>query len=387
MHFSLGRDDRKLLLAAALVLVAASMVAAWIAPPRAVGRGGPSSYSSGPEGALAAYRLLTRMGCLTVRWTRPPQDLPANGSGSVLILAEPQLTPTSEEQFAIRRFAASGGRVVATGVAGAWILGVREPALVPPFGAPSAESFEAEIPGPLTGSAPRIEMDGPVRWPPTPAWQLRSYGDQYGAAVVSYRVGRGEMVWWAGATPLTNSGLAQASNLAFFLNSTHAIARPRVFWDEYFHAARPGFWSYAGATPLPWGLAQIGLILAAAVVTFSRRSGPVRPLVAETRLAPLEFVETLGDLYERKRAARTALEIEYQRFRLRLQRRFGTQILPGSMSTSPRPEAAANESALWKTFEECEGRLRSGKLTEPGALQLVQALDDHAARLGLGGDS
>jgi len=227
-----------------------------------------------------------------------------------------------------------------------------------------------------------------MRWPQTLAWQIRSYGDAYGAAVVSYRLGRGEVVWWAGATPLTNSGLKQASNLAFFLNAVGVSSRPRILWDEYFHGARQDLWAYIGATPLPWGLAQAGLILLALIITFSRRSGPICPMVKPSRLAPLEFVETLGDLYQRKHAARTALEISYQRFRLLLQSRFGISASTPAEKVSAEVRAPIewNAPGLWKTIALCEQSLRSGTIAEAEALNLIQALSDGAAKLGLAGE-
>jgi hypothetical protein len=52
--------------------------------------------------------------------------------------------------------------------------------------------------------------------------------------------------------------------------------------------------------------------------------GPLVTLQAGgSRLSPLEFVETLGDLYARKAAAPEALETAYQRFRFLITRRLG----------------------------------------------------------------
>ena len=56
-------------------------------------------------------------------------------------------------------------------------------------------------------------------------------------------------------------------------------------------------------TPLPWAGWQIALAFAALLFTFSRRSGPLRMPLQESRLSPLEFVDTLGDLYQSAHAA------------------------------------------------------------------------------------
>jgi hypothetical protein len=42
------------------------------------------------------------------------------------------------------------------------------------------------------------------------------YGDGDRTVVVKYPFGRGEVLWWASATPLTNAGLKEPGNLEFF---------------------------------------------------------------------------------------------------------------------------------------------------------------------------
>jgi hypothetical protein len=187
-----------------------------------------------------------------------------------------------------------------------------------------AEKFHAQLPGPITRQAPEIELEAFARWGRAQPHHLAYYGDEDGGAVVSYRLGEGQVIWWADATPLTNYGLTEASNLMLLLNSVGGSQRTQVLWDEYFHGQRSGFFSYLRRTPVPWALVQCALLAAAVLVTFGRRSGPVRALaVSGSRLSPLEFVETLGDLYRRKRAAPAALEIAYHRFRFLLSRRLG----------------------------------------------------------------
>ena len=58
----------------------------------------------------------------------------------------------------------------------------------------------------------------------------------------------------------------------------------------------------------------VALLAIAALLTFSRRSGPLRPVPPPSRLAPLEFVETLGGLYQQAHAASVAVDVYYQRF-------------------------------------------------------------------------
>ena len=67
----------------------------------------------------------------------------------------------------------------------------------------------------------------------------------------------------------------------------------------------------------------MGIGLLAIFFTYSRRSGPVRPLVPQPRLSPLEFVDSLGGLYQRAHAASAAVGVAYQRFRYLLIKRVG----------------------------------------------------------------
>ncbi len=114
------------------------------------------------------------------------------------------------------------------------------------------------------------------------------------------------MLWWTDASPLTNSRISEAHNLDLFLNAlgteAKGIARPEsVYWDEYFHGERMSLWVYAERTPVIWGLLQTTVLAMAVLFTLGRRSGPVLPVAAPSRLWPLEFVNTLGELYARAR--------------------------------------------------------------------------------------
>ncbi len=114
-------DDRKLLLVAAVVLLLMLVGVALIAPPEKEEIQYPSSYSADSGGAKAAYLLLAESGYRVERWLHKPQDLP-QGPGTVLILAEPFPSASREDQLALQRFLAKGGRVVATGLVAATTL-------------------------------------------------------------------------------------------------------------------------------------------------------------------------------------------------------------------------------------------------------------------------
>ena len=398
MSVGVEPGDRKFLLIAGALLGVLTVVALVSGSPSGTKSAGlASSYSVANDGGKAAFTLLEDMGYRVERWSQPPQDLPGV-PGTVLILADPLVPASAEESSALLSFVRQGGRVVVTGTAGAKMLVASEFAQT---GVTAAEwkRFSAEAPSAVTMNAPEISMEARSRWRKAPADALRCYGDEDGATVVQVRLARGEMIWWADASPLTNYGLTQDSNLALFLDSvgpaSDAVASQpgaksaslpaRVFWDEYFHGDRAGLWSYLGATPVPWFLVQLGIVFAAAVLTYSRRSGPIRALHQESRLSPLEFVETLGDLYWRKGYAAGALQIAYQRFRLTALRRLG---LPLSTSSEElfrgiREQLGWTVPGLWQVLQRCESGARDAGLDDVRSLHLIQELYDYSRRLGL----
>ena len=141
--------------------------------------------------------------------------------------------------------------------------------------------------------------------------------------MVAWRMGAGEILWWAGATPLTNAGLSRAGNLRLFLNTVSNAAPLTVYWDEYFHGQRASLWSYFEGTPVPWGILQAFVIALAVLFTYSRRSGPIVKPAPVSRLSPLEFVDTVGSLYQSARAGSVAVAVSYRRLRFQLSQRMG----------------------------------------------------------------
>ncbi|MGH2627893.1 MAG: DUF4350 domain-containing protein, partial [Anaerolineales bacterium] len=209
MRVPLESGDRKLLIIAGALLVLAVLGAVVVSPPKVEPmRGVPSRYSTASKGAKAAYLLLRELGIETESWESPPSDLPRapeEAAKVVLILAEPITFPSAEEESDLRSFLTAGGQILATGIAGAALVpeGDLRPGKNP---LPEPRRFRAELPAPLTRRTPEVMLEAPTRWGQGHGHHVRYYGDARGATVVSYRVGRGRVVWWADATPLTNYG-------------------------------------------------------------------------------------------------------------------------------------------------------------------------------------
>jgi len=383
----LDSADKRIVLVSIFCLVLLTTLALLFAPGnRGSSRGFPSSYSTDADGAKAAYVLLGEMGYRVERWENPPEVLPKLSKYTLLIIADPLIPASKEEEGHLKQFVAGGGRLLITGMTGAAMIEAKG---VVPVLAPHDEwqTFAPEVPSPLTFHAPEISMEASARWAHLGAGQLRYYGSEEGAAVTKMRVGEGEIIWWGADSPLTNYGITRASNLALFLNCVGSPVTTRVLWDEYFHGVRPGLWHYLSHTPLPWALLQLLTLAAFVVITFARRSGAVRPLCRQSRLSPLEFIETVGALYQRKGAAEGALEIAYSRFRFLLARRLGVP------PTAPTSELirSVRERPGWtipgfaETLEQIEAAMKAQEISEPRALTWVGELYDLTRRLGLEG--
>ena len=201
----------------------------------------PSSYSAASGGAKAAYLLLKESGYHVERWDKPPRDLPKGDLSALLILADPIWQMDHEHRLAVQRFLASGGRVLATGGSGANLLPEGHSEVSDPLKS-GWQIYQPAIPSALTRGG-EIKLNAWTRWNTGNIAHIVHYARDEDAVVISYQFGAGEVIWWASATPLTNAGIKESGNMALFLNSVGDPSRTHIYWDEYFHGARPGPWS------------------------------------------------------------------------------------------------------------------------------------------------
>ena len=392
---SLDPGDRKLLLIAGTILLLLIVVTVGFAPSpgEAEGPGIPTTYSTAKSGAQAAYLLLSELGYRSERWEKSPAELPAYAEGKILILAGPSNFPDKKERDALLSFVRSGGWIVYAG--NFPFLFLESGAVTPPSVSRTsnltAETFPAIAPSPFTQGASKITMDANNRWVTSDGAQVPLYGEPEEPVVVTWRLEKGRIIWWAAPTPVTNSGISQDGNLPFFLSCIQAV-RPgagpgetTVLWDEYFHGYRGSLWDYFEETPVPWAIFQLGLVAVFVLLAFGRRSGPLYAAAAVSRLSPLEFVDTLGDLYRRASAGSAAVRVAYQRFRAQLLRRLA---LAPSISNM-HLDAAVRERLGWKqpglmdTLQRAEKAARESDVPSSDALKIVQALEHYEVLFGL----
>jgi hypothetical protein len=395
MSPALDSGDRKLLLiggSVLLLLIVATLVLA-PAPDEAEGQGIPTTYSTSSNGAQAAYQLLGELGYQSERWERPPTELPSNAAGKILILAGPTDFPDGKERDALLAFVRSGGWIIYAGNFPFLFLengDVQAASLGKLAGLPS-ETFHAIAPSLFTQDAETIAFKASNRWLMTDGAQVPLYGDAQEPVVVTWKLEKGRVIWWAAPTPVTNSGITREGNLPFFLSCIRAVrpgASPgeiTVLWDEYFHGYRGSLWDYFRKTPVPWAIFQLAVVALFVLLAFGRRSGPIYAPAVVSRLSPLEFVDTLGDLYRRANAGSAAVRIAYKRFRSQLLRRLALapSISNASLDAAVRERLGWKQPGLIDTLQRADKASRETAMSNAEALKLVQALEHYEVLFGL----
>jgi hypothetical protein len=380
-----GWSDRTMLLTLSGAMLVVIVVVSLLAPQKAKDDPQPTTTNSGQQGAKALYVTLERVGRKVSRWDRPLAELNASMSDAqaartTLVLAAPDYESKEFEplQKELKRLLERGGRVLATGPSGAVLLPGGEAKRADVLQAPRCETTP-EGPGPLA-QVGSVEMMESSQW--------GSEGPQYRveqrcgaeALVVRYAVGRGEAVWWSSAWPLENSQLKNDGDLKLTL-ATLGEGREVVF-DESLHGEIGTLWDEAKGLPLPWLEAQGAVLFVLLVLSFSRRRGPLRDPVMLPRSSPLEFAESMGDLYEKGGATSAATEAARRRLMRVLVREAG--VAPQTVVEGPEAIAEALQERLggdWTDLREhlmrCQ-EAQHGHVTARSALALVKALSEDA---------
>ena len=383
MSLQLVPSDRRILLGALgvlLILVGTALLLARASSGEDADI--PSTYSTASNGCKAAFLLLQESGYKTKTWERPLSDLP-DGKGKILILAEPSSLTAQDEKAKLEAFLKSGGRVIAAGRDSGYYLPLNEIA-TEPTGGTASKRRSALTPSPITRVAPEITMSGRSHWKPETG-VVGLYGTTEKPVVVEYAVGQGEVLWLAASAPLTNAGIKEPGDMEFLLAAVGSPDQNEVLWDEYVHGYQRSQGTAKSSRLIGWILLQFAILAAAILFAYSRRSGPIWIPAAETRLSPLEFVRTLGSLYEHANAGSVALDISYQRFRYLLTRRLG---MPANASAEDLARLAherfgIDERDFANTLSECGSYRYDPSIRGPAALHLVQKIFDFATRLKL----
>ena len=378
-------NDATVVIGAGLLLIALGVAGAIIAPAPNPIDAGTSTFSAGPAGTKAAYLTLADLGYRVERSAEPITAVRAEPAATLLVISG-QEPPSNQDRRAIRDFLKKGGVVVAAGAAGAALFEIAstEAAPRPPLLPERFEEHRALLPSPLTAGAPRITMAADLARPTLPGAFAGLYGrSAEETSVATATVGGGRAVWWAAPTPISNGQIDAADNLRLLLNIAGSPGTRTIVFDEHYQGHRRSLWSYAAGTPLPWIALQTGLIMLAAFLTYSRRSGPVRAPHLDVRTSPMEFVDMLGALYKRARARHAAVAAARTRLRRMLAATCG---VPAASTDDALARAAASTlgigaGAIAELLAESERAAADPGLDAPRALDLTRRLQALAARL------
>ncbi|HUI83398.1 MAG TPA: DUF4350 domain-containing protein [Candidatus Binatia bacterium] len=379
MPLKLSPEDRRLLLAASAVFLLSALLAIFLSPGESDAQYA-TTWSAASAGAKAAYLVLRESGYRVERWSRPPAEL-SNPANTLLILTDPNTLPTEADRAALATFMTGGGVIMLAGALSPVFVSDAAPATLPL--SLGWEKFAAQAPSAQARNAPQVELDTSASWS-RPAQGIGLYGDESRFVVMQYPHGAGSLLWLASSSLLSNAGLRDSGNLEFLLSAIGSRSR-QVLWDEYFHGHRAAAPVPIAHPQLAWLFGQLAFIAGAVLVTFSRRSGPQRSPLPESRLSPLEYVRALGQLYEHARAGNVAVDVSYERFRYTLGRRLGLR------AAATAEEVARAVSVRWRIdagdlqslLESCESARFFEDLSVREALALVQRLHEYSLLLDL----
>lgn len=334
-------SDVTILIAAFAATVLLSAATFLIAPVDSTPAVDGSSFATHPGGARAAFLALKAARYDVQQSYEPLTGIRVPPEHAVLILADPLRKPSAQDVRSLALFVEAGGIVLATGPGAAPFL----PGLPagPRPAASDATVVHAALPSRLSAGAPSVVMSpAPAAVDPVSPY-LVVFGTPARPAVLAARFGEGEAIWWSESGPLTNAGISAPGHVELLVNVLGPPGRRAVVWDEHYHGHTRSLWSYVAGTPMPYAGAQLGLVFAAALLAYSRRRWPVRPQPVEPRSSPLEFVESMGSLYERARVSAGAVATVRGRVRRALVSACG---LPSGVGDEPLSRAVAGRVSM-----------------------------------------
>jgi hypothetical protein len=371
--------DRRIVLGILGTTVVLILMFSMFAPANDDNDPSPTTYNSGSAGTKAIYLVLGELGYGAERWDAAPEDLKdVDAAKATLVLTEPNF-PTEnakEVQAAIADFLSRGGRVLATGRDGAYFL--PEAKTEAPTRMYQKLCFTSAVgQGPLA-QAGKIGLADNVRWAALqPKFRVSQICGE-DAVVVSYRYGAGEAIWWSSALPITDQGLKADASLKLVLASVGGSDR-RVLFDEYFHGERASLWDTAKGLPIKPIVWQCVVVAVLLVLSYGRRSGPIRMPVRLPRSSPLEFAESMGRLYGKAGATQAAIDGARRRLLKFLEEQCG--ISREVLRATPQTIVEAVEERLGGRWNLLGEHLTQAAETEnrdatlASTLELVKALD------------
>jgi hypothetical protein len=132
---------------------------------------------------------------------------------------------------------------------------------------------------------------------------------------------------------------------------------------------------------------QLAAIVGVALFTYARRRRPISDRFVEPRTSPLEFIDTMGGLYEHARASAAAVATVYAHVRRRLLTALGLPLNTGDerLVAVAAERLAFDGTALSGALASARAASGTPDLTARQALPLVAELQAFAARVDVVG--
>lgn len=306
--------DRRTVLWVLGVMMPLVTLTAIFAPATSDDDKAPTTYNPGAAGWKGAYLLLQRLGYNVSRSDTSASMLDQlDAVHTTYVLASPN-TPAEDMQKrdydSVERFLHRGGRVIATGSGGALFL---------PGGRTGRPT---QFLGNLCNSVPEgngeLAQAGSFSLYDAAPWNalepLARVDARCGADAVlvhrDYPHG-GVMIYLASSEAFSNRGLKQDQSLHLLLLAIGPPTgenRRAVIFDEFYRGEQASPSDYLHGLPLRSLVLQASMVLLLLMFTYTRRSGPIREPVVVPRTSPLEFVESMGALYERAGVSKPATD-------------------------------------------------------------------------------
>jgi Domain of unknown function (DUF4350) len=306
--------------AVAVGLVALNLVARGV--DRSVGGSNPSgapgsSYATAPDGLGAYATLLSRYGHGVTRQRGDLVSATIDPQATLMIL-EPDVLTDNQGGVALQ-FVVNGGHLVIGGTdADRYLHELRDH---PPAWVPSDRTSFAPTGATRFGGVTRVVTAGDGMWKRAETSTV-VMGEAHHALATEEHLGKGDIIFLADISPLTNAYLDQADNAAFGIALAGSSSQPVVFAEGvHGYGESRGF----AAIPSNWKLAFAGIALSVLLLAWARarRLGP--PEQAERDLPPSrrEYVDALAITLERTRARDEAVAPVRAALRERIAQRSG----------------------------------------------------------------
>lgn len=349
-----------------------------------------SSYRTTPYGAHAFYTLLEESNYPVTRLEKPFTEITErDGIGTLVIISLPEANNPDDEEFqSLNKWVESGGLLI-----------IIDREIRVNIGEASVSTQQGNPQSVVRPLQPTLYTRG-VGYIKTSPYATRvnldsrsavyHIGDEQGALLADTKAGQGRIVLLTDPYVIANNGIKDADNVILALNLFAAGPQGKIAFDEYHHGygssiTRGGVMSYFRGTPVPWMMAQAGLIAALVVYTYGRRFARPVPLKRERRTTNLEFVSSMANITRLARASDLAIQNIYSEFRKRLCRFSGlpARVDNAKLASATARRAKLDESEIVRLLTRCEEVARGEEVSDAELLKLVSRIREIESQLGL----